>query len=65
MPAISQWIRLGAASMAVAALSYAAPARAADVIAEWSSIQMPPTPYCTVFTCMSYQLSQKVERMPP
>ena len=44
MPAISRWIRLGAASVAVAALSYAAPARAADVIAEWSSIQMPPVP---------------------
>jgi len=45
MFAISQWLRLAAASMAVAALSYAAlPARAADVIAEWSTIQMPPPP---------------------
>ena len=45
MFAISQWLRLAAASMVVAALSYAAlPARAADVIAEWSTIQMPPPP---------------------
>ena len=45
MFAISRWLRLVAASMAVTALSYAAtPARAADVIAEWSTIQMPPPP---------------------
>ena len=45
MFAISQWLRSAAASMAVAVLSYAAiPARAADVIAEWSTIQMPPPP---------------------
>jgi len=45
MPAISRWILLGAASVAVAAFGEsAAPARAADVIAEWSSIQMPPAP---------------------
>jgi nicotinamidase-related amidase len=38
-------IFLSAASMAVAAFSNGAvPARAADVIAEWSSIQMPPAP---------------------
>ncbi len=43
MPAISQWIRLGA-SVAIAALAYVAPASAADVIDEWSSIQMPPAP---------------------
>src|SRR3954464_6198643 len=24
-----------------------------------------PSPYCTVLTCMSYQLAQKVDRMPP
>ena len=24
-----------------------------------------PSPYCTVFTCMSYQLAQNVDRMPP
>src|SRR5689334_24350908 len=24
-----------------------------------------PAPYCTVLTCMSYQFSQNVERMPP
>src|SRR5690348_12356630 len=24
-----------------------------------------PRPYCTVFTCMSYQLAQNVERIPP
>jgi len=45
MFAIPGWLRLAAASMAVTALSYAAlPARAADVIAEWSTIQMPPPP---------------------
>jgi nicotinamidase-related amidase len=43
MSAISQWIRLGA-SVAIAALAYVAPASAADVIDEWSSIQMPPAP---------------------
>jgi hypothetical protein len=45
MFAISRLLRLAAASMAVAALSDAAiPARAADVIAEWSTIQMRPPP---------------------
>ena len=24
-----------------------------------------PAPYCTVFTCMSYQFSQNVQTMPP
>jgi Isochorismatase family len=43
MPAISQRIRVGA-FVAVAALAYAAPASAADVVDEWSSIQMPPAP---------------------
>ena len=41
----SRWLRLAAASMTVTALSCAAiPAHAADVIAEWSTIQMPPPP---------------------
>jgi nicotinamidase-related amidase len=45
MFAISRWLRLAAAFMAVTALSYAAiPAQAADVIAEWSTIQVPPPP---------------------
>jgi nicotinamidase-related amidase len=45
MFAISRSLRLVAASMAVTALSYVAtPAGAADVIAEWSTIQMPPPP---------------------
>jgi len=45
MSAVSRWIRLSAAAMVVAALGGGAvPARAADVIAEWPSIQMPPAP---------------------
>ena len=45
MPAISTWLRAGAASIMAAALSCAIiPARAADVIAEWSTIQVPPAP---------------------
>jgi nicotinamidase-related amidase len=45
MPAISDWLRFGAASAAVAALiSAVIPARATDVTAEWSTIQMPPAP---------------------
>src|SRR5262252_9224343 len=45
MPAISRWLRLGAASLAIAASTYGVlPARATDVIAEWSTIQMPPPP---------------------
>jgi nicotinamidase-related amidase len=45
MPAILTWLRVGAASITAAALSYSvSPARAADVIAEWSTIQMPPAP---------------------
>ena len=45
MPAISTWLRVGAASVTAAALSYSIiPARAADVIAEWSTIQVPPAP---------------------
>lgn len=45
MVASSRWLLLAAASMAATALSYGAiPARAADVIAEWSTIQMPPPP---------------------
>jgi nicotinamidase-related amidase len=45
MVACSRWLLLAAASMAATALNYGAiPARAADVIAEWSTIQMPPPP---------------------
>jgi nicotinamidase-related amidase len=45
MPAVLRLLRLGAAFVAVAASSFVAlPARAADVIAEWSTIQMPPAP---------------------
>lgn len=44
MPAISRWNLLGAAFVAAVAFSCSAPARAADVIDEWSSIQMPPAP---------------------
>ena len=45
MPAISRWLRLGAASVATAASIYSVlPARATDVIAEWSTIQIPPPP---------------------
>lgn len=45
MVASSRWLLLAAASMAATALSYGAiPARAADVIAEWSTIQMPLPP---------------------
>ena len=45
MPAISRWVRLGAASAAIVVSTYGAiPARATDVIAEWSTIQMPPAP---------------------
>ncbi len=44
MPAISRLTILVAASVAAMAFSPGAPARAADVIAEWSSIQMPPVP---------------------
>jgi nicotinamidase-related amidase len=45
MPALSGWLRLGAASLAIAASIYGAiPARATDVIAEWSTIQIPTPP---------------------
>ena len=45
MPAISRSSYIGAAFAAAAAMSCGAvPARAADVIAEWSTIQMPPAP---------------------
>lgn len=45
MPAVSRWLLLIAASLAVVAFGYGAvPARAADVIGEWPSIQMPPAP---------------------
>jgi nicotinamidase-related amidase len=39
------WMRLSAAALALVAAPYGgAPARAADVIAEWPTIQMPPPP---------------------
>ena len=45
MPAITGWLRVGAASAAIAAsICSAIPARATDVTAEWSTIQMPPPP---------------------
>jgi nicotinamidase-related amidase len=45
MPANFGWLRLGAASVVIAASTYGAiPARATDVVAEWSTIQMPPPP---------------------
>ena len=45
MPAISRWLRLGAASVAITAPTYGAiPAGATDVIAEWATIQVPPAP---------------------
>jgi nicotinamidase-related amidase len=45
MPAISRSLYIGAAFAAAVAMSCGAvPARAADVIAEWSTIQMPPAP---------------------
>jgi nicotinamidase-related amidase len=45
MPAISDWLRWGAASMAVNALiGTTIAAHATDVTAEWSTIQMPPAP---------------------
>jgi nicotinamidase-related amidase len=38
-------LQLGAAAIALAAASYgAAPARAADIVADWPTIQMPPPP---------------------
>jgi nicotinamidase-related amidase len=51
MPAISRLIRLGAASVTVAAfICGTVPAGAADVIAEWSTIQMPPAPTLKTIT---------------
>jgi hypothetical protein len=45
MAAIFRWLRFGAASVVIAASTCGAiPARATDVIAEWSTIQMPPPP---------------------
>ncbi len=39
------WLRFGTAVFVLAAASYgAAPARAADIIADWPTIQMPPPP---------------------
>ena len=44
MSAISMWLR-GAACITTATFGYSAvPARAADVIAEWSTVRMPPAP---------------------
>lgn len=45
MPVTSRWPRVAAISITVAVLSYSImPARAADVIAEWSTIPMPAAP---------------------
>jgi len=45
MPTVSRWLCLGSASLAFAASTCAVlPARATDVIAEWSTIQVPPPP---------------------
>jgi hypothetical protein len=45
MPATSGWLLFSAASVVIAASTYGAiPARATDVISEWSTIQMPPPP---------------------
>jgi len=45
MPSISAWLHFCAASVVIAAsTSGAIPARATDVTAEWSTIQMPPPP---------------------
>src|SRR5215467_12790607 len=45
MAAISRLLRLGAASVAISASAYSIPpARATDVVTEWSTIQMPPPP---------------------
>jgi hypothetical protein len=51
MPAISGWLRFAAAFGAIAASIYGViPARATDVTAEWSTIQMPPPPSLKVPT---------------
>jgi len=45
MPATSEWLRFGAASVVIAAsICGVMPARATDVVTEWSTIQMPPAP---------------------
>jgi nicotinamidase-related amidase len=44
MSETSRWFRLGAAYVAALMLTSAMPVRASDVIAEWSTIQMPPAP---------------------
>ena len=43
----------------------ASPARTPVRRARVLRLPRSPAPYCTVFTCMSYQLAQKVESMPP
>ena len=45
MPVISEWLRCGFASAVIAAAACGVtPAKAADVVSEWSTIQMPPPP---------------------
>ncbi len=45
MQGISRWLRISVASLAIITYGYGAiPARATDVIAEWSTIQIPPPP---------------------
>src|SRR5882757_8015383 len=45
MARILGWLRLGAAAIALAAAGYATgPASAADIVADWPTLQMPPPP---------------------
>jgi nicotinamidase-related amidase len=45
MPAISGWLRFGAASLAIGASTYGViAAHATDVVTEWSTIEMPSAP---------------------
>src|ERR1700728_3329805 len=45
MTGIAGWLRLGATAIALAAVGYGSgPARAADVMADWPTIQLPPPP---------------------
>jgi len=45
MPAMNVWLRVSAVSVLIAASAYGAiPARATDVVTEWSTVQMPPPP---------------------
>ncbi len=50
MMGIRGWFRLGAAAIAAAVIAGAGTARAADLIADWPTIQMPPAPHLTPAT---------------